>query len=216
MGRKLITIATVLAAAGWAVNTWQPQWLASVPGWRHLQQNASDWWQRAASKLELPVGLPGKDTWAQITGQARDGGRSLAGVHGRARVIDGDSLQVNGVEVRLHGIDAPELRQTCRDASGRRYPCGRMARQHLRQLVRGRTIRCRRITTDRYRRMIARCTLPDGTDIGQRMVRDGWAVAFVRYSRAYVGDERLARQARKGLWQGRFVPPAVWRRMQRP
>ncbi len=145
---------------------------------------------------------------------ARPDGRSGAFVRGPARVIDGDSLEVAGVEVRLHGIDAPEYRQTCRDGAGRRYACGRRATAHMRQLVRGRQLTCRRVTTDRYGRMVAVCKA-GGEDVGRRMVRDGWAVAFVRYSRAYVREERQARQARRGLWRGRFIPPALWRRMHR-
>ena len=139
--------------------------------------------------------------------------RSATVVRGRAQVIDGDSLKVNGVNIRLHGIDAPESRQTCRDRSGRRYPCGQRATEHMRQLVAGRVITCRKVTTDRYGRMVAICKR-GGEDIGRRMVRDGWAVAFVRYSRHYVADERAARSARRGLWQGRFITPETWRRMQ--
>ena len=136
-------------------------------------------------------------------------------IRGRAEAIDGDSLRLRGVEVRLHGIDAPEYRQTCRDSAGRNYACGKRAAAHLRKLLRGREITCHRVTTDRYNRMVARCATADGEDIGQRMVRDGWAVAFVRYSRAYVSDERAARLARRGIWRGRFVPPALWRQANR-
>ena len=139
--------------------------------------------------------------------------RSATVVRGRAQVIDGDSLKVNGVNIRLHGIDAPESRQTCRDRSGRRYACGQRATEHMRQLVAGRVITCRKVTTDRYGRMVAICKRGK-EDIGRRMVRDGWAVAFVRYSRHYVADEQAARSARRGLWQGRFITPEVWRRMQ--
>ncbi len=139
--------------------------------------------------------------------------RSATVVRGRAQVVDGDSLRVNGVSIRLHGIDAPESRQTCRDRSGRRYPCGQRATEHMRRLVAGRVITCRKVTSDRYGRMVAICKR-GGEDIGRRMVRDGWAVAFVRYSRHYVADERAARSARRGLWQGRFITPETWRRMQ--
>ena len=118
------------------------------------------------------------------------------------------------MEVRLHGIDAPELFQSCRDRFGRRYPCGQAARRHLANIIGGRRVSCRRVTTDRYGRMVAICRV-NGRDIGQRMVRDGWAVAYVRYSRHYVSDERAARMARRGLWQGRFVPPMVWRRLRK-
>ena len=151
-----------------------------------------------------------------VAGRAPARAGSAAGMaRGRvSRVIDGDSLVVNGVEVRLHGIDAPELRQRCKTAGGAPYPCGRRAKAYLARLTRGKTVRCRRVTTDRYGRMVAICEA-DGADIGRQMVRAGWAVAYVRYSRAYVADERAARQARAGMHAGRFVPPAVWRKAHR-
>ena len=175
---------------------WNMRGLAETASGRHI----SSWLDRIGSLL------PWQERSRHSTGM-----RGITVVKGRARVIDGDSLRVKGVEVRLHGIDAPELRQTCRDSRGRRYACGRMARAHLQRLLAGRMVTCRRVTTDRYGRMVAVCTA-NGEDIGRRMVRDGWAVAFVRYSRHYVSDERAARLARRGLWQGRFVPPSQWRR----
>ena len=157
--------------------------------------------------------LPGGERLLALAKSPRGSLHSATTVRGHAQVIDGDSLRVNGVEIRLHGIDAPEFRQTCFDGAGRRYACGRRATEHMRRLVAGRVITCRKVTTDRYGRMVAVCRRDDGRDIGRRMVRDGWAVAFVRYSRRYVSDERTARNARRGLWRGRFIMPALWRRM---
>ncbi len=131
------------------------------------------------------------------------------------RVIDGDSLIVNGREVRLHGIDAVELHQTCREPDGREWPCGRLARAHLRKLVHDRSLTCRTIDEDRYGRIVARCIAENGMDIGERMVRDGWAVAHVRHSPVYVMAERDAHDARRGIWAGRFMPPEEWRARRR-
>jgi endonuclease YncB( thermonuclease family) len=49
---------------------------------------------------------------------------SLA-LEGRAEIVDGDTLRIDGRTVRLQGIDAPETRQTCTDRSGQEWPCGR-------------------------------------------------------------------------------------------
>ncbi len=134
---------------------------------------------------------------------------------GEVRVIDGDSLIVDGREVRLHGMDAVELHQTCREPDGREWPCGRLARAHLRKLVRGRSLTCRTVDEDRYGRIVARCVTDGGLDVAERMVRDGWAVAYMRHSPLYVAAERDAREARRGIWAGRFTPPEEWRARRR-
>ena len=128
-----------------------------------------------------------------------------------AHAIDGDSLMWGEVEMRLHGIDAPELHQLCTTRNGERWACGRAAKKWLRKLLRRGPVTCRRVTTDRYGRMVGICMV-NGRDIGRAMVRAGLAVAYVRYSRRYVADERAARAARRGIWQGHFTLPHLWRR----
>ncbi len=76
---------------------------------------------------------------------------------GPVEVVDGDSLRLNGTEIRLHGIDAPEYTQQCDDANAQSYPCGKQARLALRELVRGREVHCTSVETDRYGRAISRC-----------------------------------------------------------
>jgi endonuclease YncB( thermonuclease family) len=131
---------------------------------------------------------------------------------GRARAVDGDSLDIAGERVRLLGIDAPELHQTCADAAGDDYPCGRDAARALADLVRGKPVTCTPLDHDRYDRDVVRCTA-DGRDLGDAMVRSGHAVELARFSSgAYTAAEREARAARRGLWAGRFEEPAAWRR----
>lgn len=133
-----------------------------------------------------------------------------AAIAGPATVIDGDTLDVAGVRIRLWGIDAPESRQVC-TVAGQDYPCGGRATQHLRALVGERPVACEPRATDRYGRTVALCRV-EGRDLGAAMVRDGWAVAFERYSMDYVLQEQEARAAKRGLWEGTFTPPEVWRR----
>ena len=132
-----------------------------------------------------------------------------------ARIVDGDTVVLSGVRVRLHGIDAPETKQSCRDARDRRYRCGREASAALVRLASG-GIRCRmQHGADRYGRKIGTCYAADGTDINAEMVRLGHALAYRKYSRKYVSEEQEARARRRGLHRGAFVEPWAWRRGQR-
>lgn len=130
-----------------------------------------------------------------------------------AQVIDGDSLRLEGRDFRLSGIDAPEHGQTCKTATGKPYDCGRKARQFLRELVTGHTLKCRTINVDRYGRDVARCTT-DGKDVGRQMLRAGWAIALPQFAPEYQRDERYARKRKRGIWQGRFMRPADWRALR--
>ena len=132
-----------------------------------------------------------------------------------ARIVDGDTVVLSGVRVRLYGIDAPEAKQSCRDTHDRRYRCGRVATAALVRLASG-GIRCRvQPGTDRYGRKIGTCYAADGTDINAEMVRLGHALAYRKYSKKYVPEEREARAGRRGLHRGAFVEPSAWRRGQR-
>jgi hypothetical protein len=104
-----------------------------------------------------------------------------ASLSGRAHVLDGDTIEIAGARVRLHGIDAPELHQHCFSA-GAETRCGETSRDALRQLAEGREAACEGRERDRYERLIAVCRVA-GQDLGRAMVRAGQAIAFVRYSR---------------------------------
>ena len=80
--------------------------------------------------------------------------------------------------MRLHGIDAPERKQKCEDATGKAYACGRQATNWLQKLIRiGEHLSCDLLDIDRYKRLIVRC-FKDGKDINEAMVRAGWAIAY--------------------------------------
>ena len=129
-------------------------------------------------------------------------------------VVDGDSLRLGGENIRLFGIDAPELHQKCRDKNNRPYACGKKARAALKRLIMGLRVSCRTLDVDRYQRSVAVCKA-GGDDINKAMVEDGWAVAYLSISLAYAGAEAKARKAKRGLWAGTFEQPADWRRFNR-
>jgi endonuclease YncB( thermonuclease family) len=151
--------------------------------------------------------LTGFDVGSPATEKAQRAGGSY-------QAIDGDSFRAGETEVRLHGIDAPEYRQTCKDQANQSFSCGKMARDALSKLLRGRSVSCRIIDKDRYGRQVSVCR--DGEmDINREMVRLGWAMAYRRHSGAYVSAENEARKAKRGIWQGTFEAPDKYRDRQR-
>jgi endonuclease YncB( thermonuclease family) len=125
---------------------------------------------------------------------------------GIATVVDGDSLRMGQKRIRLEGIDAPELAQTC-ISGGRVVNCGRQARDHLRALISGRSVSCEGWQSDKYGRLLARCTARS-IELNAAMVRDGWAVAYGDFAL----QQAEAQAERRGLWQGDFELPREWRR----
>jgi endonuclease YncB( thermonuclease family) len=137
--------------------------------------------------------------------------RTGPSIVGRAKVLDGDSLEIAGERIRLFGIDAPEGRQECRDASNRPYPCGRESARALASEVAGRTVECTPVAHDRYEREVAVCTTA-GRDLSESMVRSGHALELAQHSRGrYSAAEREARNEKRGLWAGSFERPSAWR-----
>lgn len=134
---------------------------------------------------------------------------NISQAQGKLRVIDGDSLMLDRKEIRLSGIDAPEFRQTCYDANNKEYPCGQKATQALKKLA-GEDIKCKHITKDKYKRYVSIC-YSNGINLNKKMVEKGWAVAYTRYTNAYVQAEKQAKQQKKGVWQGRFLKPELYR-----
>ena len=132
--------------------------------------------------------------------------REEAVVAGSARAVDGDSLRLDGREIRLTGIDAPELRQSCRRGA-QPYACGDVARRALGDMLAGRIVTCRITGRDRYGRDLALCET-GGADIGAALVRRGYAVGYRRYER----EEAAARRAGLELWSGSFERPSEWRK----
>lgn len=136
-----------------------------------------------------------------------------ADITGPARVVDGDTLVVAGEKIRLEGIDAPEHGQTC-TANGTPWRCGEAATGWLKDLLAAREVACVPKGNDRYGRVLATCYL-GGENLNERIVREGWALDFRRYTSVYLPAEDQAKRRGAGLWRGDFTPPWEWRRQQR-
>jgi endonuclease YncB( thermonuclease family) len=126
-------------------------------------------------------------------------------------VIDGDSLRAGDLDIRLLGIEAPELRQTCRDAQGRGWPCGQAAKARLAALVSRGEIACAVHGYDRYRRALAICSAGDIADLGETLVREGHAIYSGGVTSRYTAAEAQARTEQRGIWRGPFERPLQWR-----
>lgn len=135
-------------------------------------------------------------------------------VQGQARAVDGDTLDVEGTRIRLHGIDAPETRQTCTATDGSAWACGRYAAAALAAAVADAEVACTARGRDRYQRMVATCWV-GAVEVGHAMVAQGMALADQRFGRTYGAVEETARTAALGLWAGSFEAPWEWRRARR-
>jgi len=138
---------------------------------------------------------------------------ALADVQGIPRVVDGDTIHVQSAKIRLHGIDAPERKQTCKRLDIV-WNCGTESTNTLKRLIDGSEVRCTERGKDRYQRIIGVC-IANGLNLNAEMVKLGMAVAYRRYSKDYVQDEEQAKANGQGMWSGRFVMPWEWRRGKR-
>ena len=132
----------------------------------------------------------------------RDPQEALAGF---ARAIDGDTLYIAGIKIRLDGIDAVEAQQTC-TRGGQRWSCGQSATHQLVGLIAGQQVACTANGRDRYSRTLAFCSA-GAKELNREMVRSGFALA----AGAFHLEEWEARVRGRGVWSGNFEHPREWR-----
>jgi endonuclease YncB( thermonuclease family) len=128
-------------------------------------------------------------------------------IRGHAEIVDGDTLRIGDSRIRLTGLDAPELDQTCTDANDEHWDCGMDAKTFVIGLLAKRTATCISSAHDVYGRSLARCDAGQG-DIGAAIVASGWAIA----DGGYGAEAADAKSKKLGIWSGAFVSPAEWRR----
>jgi endonuclease YncB( thermonuclease family) len=133
-----------------------------------------------------------------------------ADISGTAKIRSGDQVQIGNTHIRLAGIDAPSVDQLCLNTKGERWTCGVAARDELAHHTANQSWTCHVQRTDRRGLAVAHCEV-NGEDIQKWLVHSGWALAYVRFSHDYVADEKAAREAKAGMWQGAFIAPWDWR-----
>lgn len=129
---------------------------------------------------------------------------------GQAQALDARTLEIDGNIIRIFGIEAPALDQTC-TWSDKVINCGPIARSALMDLITGASVDCT-VIEDRADNhpIIATCQV-DGFDLGRNMVHTGWALADRNVAANYIETEDKARAAKRGLWRGKFLHPRIWR-----
>ena len=140
-------------------------------------------------------------------------------ISGKAITIDGDTIKIKNKKIRLHGIDAPEIKQLCQRtflsififSFQENYKCGEISKKKLEKYVKNNIIKCKVEGIDRYKRILGTC-YKNTININSRMVRNGYAVAYKKYSKKYLSAEREAKREELGLWKGKFDMPWDWRK----
>ena len=131
-------------------------------------------------------------------------------MHGRVRVVDGDTIDMGRTRIRLYGIDAVEGDQSCTRPDKKRWECGRQARVELARFIAREPVTCRKRGKDKYGRTLAVCWTAAG-EINDWLVRQGWAVAYTKYSPEYADAQAEAKAAQRNIWSGTFTYPERYR-----
>ena len=131
-------------------------------------------------------------------------------ISGKAKVIDGDTIKIKGNNIRLSGIDAPEKNQKC-TYNNKDWECGIYSTNALIKLINNNEVKCQSNDIDRYKRFIAICFV-EKKEINKLMVKNGWALAYRYYSRAYIDEEFIAKKNKLGIWKGQFEEPYKFRK----
>ena len=105
--------------------------------------------------------------WSTSEIAAADTNRTISGM---ATVVSGDTIEIDGQRMRFHGVDAPEISQTCRTDDGTEWACGKRAFEALITLTNNKSIRCDVHTTALNTTRVATCHNRRGLDLGAEMI----------------------------------------------
>ena len=126
------------------------------------------------------------------------------------RVVDGDTIHLNGEKIRFTGIDTPELKQTC-VKEGLTEPCGVTAKEILIKKIGDNKVECINEGKDQYKRTLAECFV-NNKSLSSYLVRSGYAFAYRKYSKKFIKDEDYARLNKIGMWSMNFEYPWDFRK----
>jgi endonuclease YncB( thermonuclease family) len=126
------------------------------------------------------------------------------------KVVDGDTIHLDGEKIRFIGIDTPELKQTC-IKDGVKKPCGATAKKILINKIGNNNIECIREGKDQYKRTLAECFV-NNESLSSYLVKSGYAFAYRKYSKKFIKDEDHARTKKIGMWSMKFEYPWDYRR----
>lgn len=130
----------------------------------------------------------------------------------QVRVIDGDTIMLGELRIRLQGIDSPELSQECRNKRSMQfYKCGEVAKEYLIKLIDSQEVACTDEGIDKYRRQLAYCYVRD-INLNREMVRTGNALAYSKYDLFFIKEEIQARWNKAGVWSSEFEKPETFRK----
>jgi endonuclease YncB( thermonuclease family) len=125
------------------------------------------------------------------------------------KVIDGDTIHIGKLKYRFSGIDAPEMKQLC-NKDGKEVFCGVLAKNVLIEKINNSPVTCKIEEIDRYKRLVAECFVREES-LSKFLVKNGYAVAYRRYSMKFVEDENYAKENKLGLWSMTFEYPWDYR-----
>jgi len=129
------------------------------------------------------------------------------------RVVDGDTIHLNGEKIRFTGIDTPELKQTCTKEEVIN-PCGVIAKKILIEKISDNKVECISEGKDQYKRTLAECFV-NGESLSSYLVRSGYAFAYRRYSKKFISDEDYAKANKIGMWSMKFDYPWNFRKAKK-
>ena len=186
--------------------------MTAIPVPPPSQSRSSDLGKALRAGLIVAAALGALSAWFMMSSSAELAKAEIpASITGQATIIDADTIEIHGERIRLEGIDAPESGQRCYSASNKLYRCGAGAANALDKWIGNATVTCRIDGTDRYKRLLGTCQAR-GVDMQEWLVENGYAIAYRQYSTQYVPAEHRAAAAHAGIWEGRFVNPAEWRK----